>query len=597
MVRGSFDVNERDFIHGLKCYVGTGTGLDVKKLNFFHGIKKVKGKKFLNVALALVSILTAPIFLFSLPLGKEGPGMDFFQAVAETTDKTIVIMGTTDIHGNLFPIDYYTGKEKKMGLAKIYTKVKEIRKQYKDTLLVDSGDLLQGTPLVTYFGRIDKKSVNPMIKAMNLMKYDAMGIGNHEYDYGIDNLLKASDDAKFPLLSANTSTDKPGKQLFKPYIIKEIDGVKVGIIGFTTPGVAVWSKGIVKNILEFQDIVASAKEWLPQLKKEADIIIAIPHTGLEDEKTINNTGLTENAGKALADNFPEIDVLILGHSHTEIKEMIENGVLITQPKPFGMQLAEVKLELKKIAGKWKVAEKHSETIDLKDVEADHELLADLKEEHQKALNYVNTAIGTSSAEWSAKDGRLKDTAIVDLINKVQKEATGADLSSAALFSTDSRIPAGNITIADIAGLYIYENTLSVIKITGKQLRDYLEFSAGYFNNYEAGKPLINNKMPGYNYDMVSGADYKIDISKPTGKRIIELKYKGKDITDDMSFTLALNSYRKNGGGGYEMLKNSPEIYDKLESIRDLIINYIQRKGKITPEDVFEKNWEIIPENK
>ncbi len=549
------------------------------------------------------------IIAFScLTLGFSG------NARAESPDKVqIVIMGTTDVHGNIYPIDYFTGNEKKVGLAKIFTKVKEIRSANKNTLLLDSGDFLQGTPLTNYYGRIAPTFMNPMIKAMNLMKYDALGIGNHEYDYGIDNLKKAVKDASFPLLSANTYFYGKNETVFKPYVIKNINGINVGIIGFTTPGVAVWSKGIVDKKYLFEDIVSSAKKWIPELKKKSDLIIAIPHSGLEDEKDSNDSPesvkLAENAGKALASNFPQIDVLLLGHSHTEIKEMFENGVLISQPKPFGMQMSVVTINLEKEKNspkgapvseyrknQWKVIKKYAETIDLKDTDPDKLLLEALKEEHLKTLEYVNTSIGNSMSVFTAKGARFMDTPIVDLINKVQLEATGADLSSASLFNENSEIPKGSVSIANIAGLYIYENTLMAIKITGRQLKEYLEFSARYFKNYEAGKIIINDKVPGYNFDMVSGVDYKIDLTRAVGERIIGLKYKGNDIKDDMTFTMALNSYRQGGGGGYDMLKGSPVVYNKLESIRDLIINYIQKKGTIYQEDVFKKNWEIINSN-
>lgn len=518
---------------------------------------------------------------------------------AENEKNSLLIMGTTDIHGNIFPVDYFSGKEKNVGLARVFTKVKELRRINKNSLLVDSGDLLQGTPLVTYYGKIARNSVDPMIKAMNLMNYDAMSVGNHEYDLGLENLFKASKDAKFPFLSANTLIHNSEKNLFTPYIIKNVGGIRVGIIGFTTPGVALWSQNLVKNKYDFQDIVVSAQKYIHDLKKQTDVLIAIPHTGLQDEESGGgyNSGSSslpsENAGKALAINFPEIDVIILAHTHRQIKELFENGVLITQPKPYGTELAEINISLEKIDNKWKVTGKHSDLIDLKDIEPDKDLMANLMTEHNKTLEYVNTSVGISEESWDAKGARLQDTPIVDLINKVQMEATGAELSSSALFSEDARIPKGAVTIANIAGLYIYENTLFAIKINGKQLKEYLEYSARYFEKYEDGKPVINPKIPGYNYDMVSGVTYRIDLSRPVGERILDLKFKGKEVNDNMTFTMALNSYRQSGGGGYDMIKGTEVVYNKLESIRDLLINYVQKKGKISTKDVFENNWEFV----
>lgn len=519
-------------------------------------------------------------------------------AFAEGEKETLVIMGTTDIHGRVYPIDYFTGKEDNKGLAKLYTKIKELRKIYKNNLLVDSGDLLQGTPLTNYFGGVDKVSTNPMVKAFNFMKYDAFGVGNHEYDYGLENLFRAEKTANFPFLSANTFIYGEDKTAFKPYFIKEVNGIKVGIVGFTTPGVAVWSKGIVADKFEYKDIVEAGKKVIPDLKKKVDVLIVIPHSGLKDEKGFEGydsqkTGVPpENVGLDLAHTFPEIDALLLGHTHTEIKELFENGVLITQADKFGNKLALVTLELEKTNNKWVVKNKKAETIDIASLEPDKELLEYLKNEHESTLAYVNKAIGTSTEEWKAQEGRLKDTPIVDLINTVQKETTGADLSSSSLFNENVVIPKGNVSIANIASLYIYENTLCAIKITGKKLREYLEYSAKYYT-YENGKLGINKTVPGYNYDIVSGVDYKIDISKPLGSRIVELKYQGKDVTDEMTFTMALNNYRQSGGGGYAMIKDSPLIYNKFESIRDLLIRYVQKKGTINPNEIFKKNWGVL----
>lgn len=519
-------------------------------------------------------------------------------ARADGETKKLVIMGTTDIHGHVFPVNYFNGKTENQGLAKIYTKIKEIRKNNPYSLLVDSGDLLQGTPLTDYYGKKDKNAINPMIKAMNIMGYDALGIGNHEYDYGLDNLNKAVKDASFSMLSGNTYYYGQDKTVFKPYVIKEINGIKVGLIGFTTPGVAIWSKNLVDKKYEFKDIIQTAQKWIPELKKQVDIIVAVPHTGLEDVTGLggydSSSGLPpENVGKMLADNFPQIDVLLLGHTHTEIKEMFQNGVLISQADKFGDMISVVNLELEKSNNSWKIIKKSAETVNVKDIDPDKELMDKLSSEHQNTINYVNSAVGESQSELIAKSSRFKDTAIVDLINYVQMQVTGADISAASLFNEDAIIPKGKVTIANVAGLYLYENTLFSIKVTGKQLKDYLELTSMYYQGYDSqGNILINKKVPGYNYDMFSGIDYKIDITKPQGSRITVLKFKNRDVRDIDIFTLALNSYRQSGGGGYDMLKGSPVVYSKQESIRDLIIDYIQRKGQISDNDFFTKNWEV-----
>lgn len=513
--------------------------------------------------------------------------------------ETLVIMGTTDVHGHIYPYDYYTGKVEDKGLAKIYTKVKELRKTYPNSLLVDSGDFLQGTPLVGYYGNTESNIVNPIIKTMNIMGYDALGVGNHEYDYGLENLQKAKKDSSFPFLSANTYIHGTKKTVFLPYIIKEVKGIKVGIIGFTTPGVAVWDRNVVENKYDFGDIIEAGKKYIPDLRKKCDVLIAIPHSGFESEKA--NEGYDpkasgvpeENVGKKLADNFPEIDALLLGHTHTEIKEKFENGVLITQADKFANKLSVVKLEVVKEGKKWKVTDKHADTFDIKSTDPDKDIVENIKKYHEKVVEYVSSNIGETNEEWSAKKSKLEDTPLMDLINKVQMEQSGADLSAASLFTDSANIPVGKISIANIAGLYIYENTLYAIKITGKQLKAYLEQSAKYFESVENGEIKFNKKVAGFNYDMVSGVDYKIDLTKPFGSRITTLNFKNKPVTDDMSFTLALNSYRQSGGGGYDMLKNSTVVYNKQESIRELLINYVRKIVKLDKKEIFTKNWEIL----
>jgi 2',3'-cyclic-nucleotide 2'-phosphodiesterase/3'-nucleotidase len=507
----------------------------------------------------------------------------------------LIILATTDVHGHALPYDYFTGNEKKMGLAKAFTKIKEIRSKYKNTLLLDSGDLLQGTPLVEYYAKYEKNKINPMIKAMNYMGYSAMGVGNHEYDYGLDNLMKASKDAKFDFLSANTYHLNTNKYLFKPYKIENINGLKIGIIGLTTPGVSVWSKNIVGNKYYFEDIVTATEKIIDEVKNKSDIVVAIPHSGLEDEEGkqgySKDIGLPpENAGKILAEKINKLDIIILGHSHKEIKELFVNNVLITQPKPFAQQLSFIKLKIDKKSKR--ILSKNSEIIELRDVLPSKEIIDLLSQEHNKTVNYVNTPISFSNEELKADNSKFEDTPIIDLINKVQMEYTKADISATSVFNDKAYIPKGDVKISNIAGLYIYENTLMAVRITGKKLKEYLENTVKFYD-YKNGEIYENKDIPSYNYDIFSGIEYTIDVSKPIGSRIIELKFKGKNVDDDMKFILALNNYRQSGGGGYSILKDCEIVYSKQESIRDLIIEYLKKKKILDKKDFFEKNWKIV----
>jgi 2',3'-cyclic-nucleotide 2'-phosphodiesterase/3'-nucleotidase len=396
-------------------------------------------------------------------------------------------------------------------------------------------------------------------------------------------------------LSANTYYYNTDKYLFKPYKIENINGLRIGIIGLTTPGVSIWSKNIVNGKYYFEDILKSTQKIINEVKSKSDIIIAIPHSGLEDEEGkqgySKDLGLPpENAGKILAENIKDLDLIILGHSHKEIKELFINNVLLTQPKPFAQQLAFVKLKVDKKTKK--VISKNSEIIDLKDIKPDNEIINLLSEEHNKTIDYVNTPIAFSNEELNAEKSKFQDTPIIDLINKVQMEYTKADISATSVFNDKSYIPNGDVKISHIAGLYIYENTLMAIKITGKKLKEYLENTAKFYD-YKNDEILQNKDIPSYNYDIFSGIDYNINVTKPIGSRITKLKFKGRDVTDDMQFTLALNSYRQSGGGGYNILKDCEVVYSKQESIRDLIIEYVKNKKVLDKKDFFQKNWEIV----
>lgn len=520
----------------------------------------------------------------------------------ETLD--ITVLGTTDVHGHVYPTNYYGDKgDEPVGLARVYTLVKKLRSERAHTLMVDSGDCLQGTPLTYHSARIDTKPTNPMVLAMNYMNYDAFCVGNHEYNYGIPYIMKARGEAHYPFLSGNIFKPGTDEPIYTPYIIKEVAGAKVAILGFTTPGVAVWDRRHVAGKQDFRDIVASAKRWIPEVKaKGADAIIVIIHSGLGApyDATFGGYSATEgipeeNVCAQMADTFPEIDAILLGHSHKDLPKLVRNGVLLVQAKKWGERLAVVDLHLSKEKGKWHVVTKDSTTLDTAKVTPAPEILAEVKKAHEATTAYVNTVIATSTTEWSSADARIKDSPIMDLINEVQRAKTGAQLSAVSVFNGDAKLPKGKITVSDIASLYVYENTLTEVELTGQQLHEYLENSARYFKPYQPGGEVFDNEVPAYNYDMVQGVNYTIDVTKPEGSRITELTYQGKPVADGQKFTMALNSYRQNGGGGYTMLKGAPVKQNVYTEIRELMIDYVKEQKVLTPQKVFKANWRIVPE--
>ena len=513
----------------------------------------------------------------------------------------IVILGTTDLHGNLFPIDYYTDKPDNRGLAKIATIIRRIRKENDNVLLIDSGDTIQGTPLEYYHNKKDNKPPDPMMLAMNALHYDATTVGNHEYNFGLNVLEKARSEAEFPWLSANTYDKGANQTHYKPYIVKEIAGVRIGVLGLTTPGIPNWENLPNYAGLEFREPLSEAKKWVPVLreKERADVVVIAMHMGLEEDlKTgeINPGQVTnENQGIAIAKQVPGVDLIFLGHTHREVSSLIINGVLLTQANYWGRHLARADLYLENDGNKWRIYARAARTIAVDDkVDPDQELLKIGEPYNVETEAWLSRAIGYSAAELTAAEARFRDTAILDLIQRVQLEAGNADVSMAAVFNPEARIPKGSVTVREIAGLYVYENTLVVLEVTGQQLKDALEHSAKYFRPYEPGKSpadLVDEKIPSYNFDIAEGVSYVLNISKPIGQRIENLQFHGKPLAPTQKVRLATNNYRVNGGGGYTMYKNAPVVYRSSQEIREMIIDWVERHKTIPTEPT--NNWRIV----
>jgi 2',3'-cyclic-nucleotide 2'-phosphodiesterase (5'-nucleotidase family) len=279
------------------------------------------------------------------------------------------LLGTTDLHGHIEPLDYYTNKPAQLGLAKIATLIRRVRTEQPNVLLLDSGDIIQGTPLAYYFALKDTDRANPMILAMNALGYDAAAVGNHEFNFGLDMLSKVNREAHFPILAANIKqTYKSGPQHFEPYIIKQIAGVRVAIVGFVTPVIPQWE--ILPNYkgYEFENIVDSARRVIPEVRGRADVVVVLAHSGLGPDPATGAGGMpydlpNENAVLALAEQVPGIDVIFFGHTHFEVPERIVNGVLLTQAKLWGEPLARVDLELSRASdGHWQITSKHSAAL-------------------------------------------------------------------------------------------------------------------------------------------------------------------------------------------------------------------------------------------
>jgi 2',3'-cyclic-nucleotide 2'-phosphodiesterase/3'-nucleotidase len=514
----------------------------------------------------------------------------------------VTLLSTTDLHGNLFPVDYGRDRPAELGLAKVATLIRDIRREVPDAVLLDCGDTIQGTPLAYHHARLLNDPVDPMMLAMNALGFVSMTIGNHEFNFGLPVLQKARREAVFPWLSANTLRDGTEEPAFPAFLIRTVRGVRVGILGITTPGIPNWETPPHYAGLSFADPVASARRWTAHLRDEqgVDLVVAAVHMGIEENLA---TGAptpgqlpSENAALAIARQVPGVDVIFMGHTHRSVPSLMVGDVLLAQAGRWGDRLArvDVYLDRPEASARWRVAAKSAVALPVTAATAaDPEILALARPYHERTQAWLATPIGRSARELSASDSRLRDAAIVDLIHRVQLDAGRADVSFAASFTLDARVPAGQVTVRDIAGLYVYENTLVVVELTGAQVREALEHAARYFRPYSPGKSaaeLVDPTIPGYNFDLAEGVEYVIDLRRAPGDRIVDLRLGGAPLDPARKLRVAINNYRHNGGGGYTMFRGAPVLQRSSEEIRNLIIQWVTRQGEIPQEPT--NNWTL-----
>lgn len=512
---------------------------------------------------------------------------------------TLLVAATTDVHGHLVGWDYYANRpDTARGLARAATIVDSLRAAAPGrVVLVDAGDMLQGTPLTYVAARREHFAVHPVFAAMNAMRYDAAVVGNHEFNYGLPFLYSSAKGARFPLLAANAHA-AAGPTPFPGRTMLERDGARIALIGATTPGSNAWDHDNLSGRLAIGAILPAVRAQVDSAKREhADVVVVVLHTGLSEPSSYDTIATrlpSENVAAEVARRVPGIDLIVYGHSHKQMADTVIAGVLLVQPKNWAASVGVAELHLVNDGGAWRVASKRSFLIPAAGHAENASVVRAAAAGHQAARDYVAMVIGSTDARWSADSGRVVDTPLADLILDVERRTAHSDLASTAVFDVGARIDSGPITVGEIARLYPYENTLSAVRITGAQLKAYLEYSARYYGTFGTGEPPVHTDVPGYNFDVVAGADYTIDLSRPAGSRITSLSVRGRPVSDADSFTLALNNYRRSGGGGYAMLRNAPEVYAGTAEIRDLLIAEVERRKHISPRDYFLRNWSITP---
>ena len=546
----------------------------------------------------------------------------FIIAIVFSSDQTIIILQTSDVHGFIHDWDYYGNSQYDQGLAMVQTIVKEERETDPSLLLLDGGDTFQGTPLSYYYNVIESQVINPMAIAMNAMKYDAMTIGNHDYNYGQMVLEKIMGELNFPVMSANIRDEK-GNEKYQPFLIKSVKGINVGILSLTTTGIPIWEDPSNISGLTFNDAVKTAINYIPRMKVAgAEIIVALAHSGthLETDNPRDAQSwllpVSEWSDKGyadvpdqnfiikLAENVPDIDVIFAGHAHSTIPQSYINGVLIVEPSYWGRGISKVSITYN---GE-EVTEKYGEFLSVKGKTPDAEIINLTREYQETVLDYINAPAGYATLPFEGGDqARIKDSPLVDFLNTTQlemAEAAGypAQIAMAAIFNNEGGFEEGTISIADVYKIYQYDNTLYVLEITGNILRRALEHDAKYWkqiSNQNSEDATIESLKSGntrdYNWDMYSGMDYVLDLTKPVGHRVVLLEIDGKQIEPDQKLIIAVNNYRAGGGGGYTMFKEGNILWQSQSVIRDYVVDYIFDQKIIDPDDYFVGNWHMIPE--
>ncbi|GLB47352.1 5'-nucleotidase [Philodulcilactobacillus myokoensis] len=517
----------------------------------------------------------------------------------------LTILATSDTHGYVSPTNYVNSNANMpFGLERAASCIKEQQGKHPNNITIDNGDFLEGSPMTYYMAKIKhQKSAKQLCDAFNLIHYNYGIVGNHEFNYGLNYLKNTIRDSKRQFLCANVIDQDGHHPLGKPYDIKNINGVKVGILGVTTQGATKWESPSNIAGLKFISVVKCAKKYIPILRKQADVVIVAYHGGFERDmngkptEVIRNENESENESYSLLKNVKGIDALVSGHQHRILHDHLF-GVPFIQAGHRGAYVGRITLDLKKQGQHWQVIDSQPDLIKTDTYEPDQSIVKEihpLKNQVEAWLNKPLAKINGSLEFNDAFKARTHETNYIEFIQKVQMETMGADISATALFNNEAHGFENPITMRNIITNYIFPNKLALVKITGKDLKAAIEKSAQYFDvrngKITISKDYLYPKPRHYNYDMYEGIDYVINASKPLNHRVVKLTYHGKPVSDDQELKIVLNQYRAAGGGDFTMFSNQKVIKRNSVTMSHTIADYLVKHPVINATN--NHNFKVI----
>lgn len=544
---------------------------------------------------------------------------------------SLTIYCTTDVHGTVFDYDLKRNRPVKSSLANVSAIVKAERAARPDhIILLDNGDILQGQPSNYYYNVIDTTAPNITAEVMNYLSYDAGSVGNHDIEAGHPVYDRMKRELRFPWLSANAVNTATGEPYFQPYTVIHRNGLKIAVLGMTTPGIPKWLPKHLWEGIEFKDMVETARLWVPRIQaaEQPDLLIGLFHAGFDYEYggETAETPRNENASLLVARQVDGFDLIIMGHDHQgKVDEIINdagNKVVVIDPRSHATFLGKIDIDFTRNGRKYD-KNIRAQLLKLAGTEKDTTYIRHFRPAFNTVKNYIDTEIGTFTETLSGRDGIFGPSAFTDFIHEVQLATTGADISFSTVLQMDARIEKGNVTIRDMFNLYSYENGLYVMNFTGQEIDRYLEFAYGLqyttmhsaedhllnFKTDHNGQPVENNRgtytlaYPFFNFSCAAGIRYTVDVSKEPGQRVEILSLSdGRPFDENKTYKVAINSYRGNGGGGHlsqglgwskeEMEKRIVEI--KPKDVRYYITEYIRAQKTLNPQ--CRNDWKVLPTN-